>query len=95
MDSREASLRVMREEMLARPLAGAVFVGGMEGIRDELELVKELHPGTPLVPLAGPGGAARDAAMEVPKVSELQWSDRYPLVVRSLVAAFTSASSDG
>jgi hypothetical protein len=42
---REASLLSLREAMLSRDdLAGAVFIGGMEGVASEYTLFKRFHP---------------------------------------------------
>ena len=59
VDDREEALRIMREAMIqSRRYAGALFIGGMEGIGAEYAMVKEFIPQTPCVPVAGPGGAA-------------------------------------
>lgn len=56
---REASLLLMREEMLSRKdLDAAVFIGGMEGVEDEYHLFREFHPNAKVLPVAAPGGAA-------------------------------------
>jgi hypothetical protein len=63
---REASLALMRETMLAREdLVAAVFVGGMEGVEAELAIFRQFHPHTLVVPVAAPGGAARDIAARI------------------------------
>ncbi len=56
---RASSLDRMRRTMLgefANNLAGSVFVGGMDGITDEYNLVGEFR--IPRIPISGPGGAA-------------------------------------
>ena len=59
VDDREEALRIMREVMIQyRQYVGALFIGGMEGIGTEYNMVKEFLPQTPCVPVAGPGGAA-------------------------------------
>ena len=95
-DDLDGSLRVMREEMLGgESFAAAVFVGGMEGILDEDELVRSLQPGVPRVPLRAPGGAARQVApSEDPTAGRLAArldSPRYPALARELVAALDEA----
>jgi hypothetical protein len=56
---REASLTVMREEMVAsRRFAAAVIIGGMEGVFDELDLFVRHHPRAVVLPLASTGAAA-------------------------------------
>ena len=63
---REASLAFMRETMLAREdLVAAVFIGGMEGVEAELAIFQKTHPNSPVVPVASPGGAARDIAARI------------------------------
>lgn len=59
-NSREESLRIMREEMISsRPFCAAVFIGGMEGILEECRIFKELHRGKPVFPIASTLGAAQ------------------------------------
>lgn len=63
---REASLRAMRETMLGRTdLVAAVFIGGMEGVEAELAIYQRCHPNGLVVPVASPGGAARDIAQRI------------------------------
>lgn len=60
---RDSSLEKMRRQMLdpARwNFQGAVFIGGMEGVFEELKIFQELHPTAVIVPVAAPGGAAKD-----------------------------------
>ena len=53
------SLLTMRKRMLSdQQISAAVFVGGMEGVIDEFDLVKEICPNATLVPLASTGAAA-------------------------------------
>lgn len=57
---REASLLLMRKEMLSRKdLDAAVFIGGMEGVEDEYHRFREFHPNAIVLPVPAPGGAAR------------------------------------
>jgi hypothetical protein len=56
-----ASLKLMRERMFSdHSYEAAVFIGGMEGVIDEFELLQDLAPEATLVPLAAPGGVSRD-----------------------------------
>ena len=88
----EASLTEMRRQMFGfvRP-AGAVFVGGMSGIRAEYELFGSIRPGIPRIPVAGPGGAAAQlpsAGDDVPKaLRERVGSRHYPFVASLIVEA--------
>jgi SLOG cluster3 family len=64
--NREMSLLHMRKEMLSRrDLKAAVFIGGMEGVQAEYKLFKEFHPRAKVLPVAAPGGAARELAMHI------------------------------
>jgi hypothetical protein len=57
---RDASLTLMREEMVAsRRFDAAVAIGGMEGIFEEVRIFSQMHKGKPLLPLASTGAAAR------------------------------------
>lgn len=63
---REASLLQMRQAMLSRDdLSAAVFIGGMEGIAAEHDLFVKYHPQATVLPVAAPGGAARDLAAKL------------------------------
>ena len=63
--NREASLLMMRKEMLSRSdLVGAVFIGGMEGVEAEHEIFKHYHPDARILPVSSPGGAALNLALD-------------------------------
>ena len=54
VDDREEALRIMRTAMIrSRRYAGALFVGGMEGIPDEYAMMRKWWPGTPCMPVTG------------------------------------------
>lgn len=56
---REASLFLMRQEMLSRPdLGAAVFIGGMEGVSAEVKLFQTYHPQATQIFVGSTGGAA-------------------------------------
>ncbi|MCW2750507.1 MAG: hypothetical protein JWR83_1617 [Aeromicrobium sp.] len=85
----DRSLRLMRETMFAQaaPVA-AIFVGGMDGIREEFELLKEMNPEAAFYPLAQPGGesARLEAEQESDAVRELlATSDVYPTIFREVM----------
>lgn len=90
--TRDHSLRIMRDGMIdsARVCAGALFIGGMEGILDEYELVKMRAPDLPCIPVTGPGGAAARlpkedwGALELAQVCE---SRAYPFMALRIVSA--------
>jgi hypothetical protein len=60
-NDRESSLLAMRRAMIvSRSFTSAVFIGGMEGVIDEANLVSLLRPNTKLLPVASTGAAAAD-----------------------------------
>lgn len=84
----DGSLRVMRDQMLREPsILGAVFIGGMDGIRDEHELFRELRPNLPTFPLGAPGGAAASLVHAAPsELRDVLVSSRvYPAVIREIL----------
>jgi hypothetical protein len=57
---REASLLDMRMAMIeSEKFSAAFFIGGMEGVEDEYELLKKQKPGVPRFPIYTTGAAAR------------------------------------
>ncbi len=77
-NDREASLLKMREQMLSRQdLKAAVFIGGMEGMEAEYKLFRNFHPTAKVLPVAAPGGAARQLAEMISQNDEV---DRYSSV---------------
>ncbi len=70
---KEASLLTMRRAMLSRPdLEAAVFIGGMEGILAEHALFRESHPSAKMLAVPSPGGAARDLAQTLERLSQAE-----------------------
>lgn len=67
---RSSSLTLMRRAMLSRPIEAAVFIGGMEGVFEEYDLCRELHPDARVIALAAPGGAARQLAELLPNFDQ-------------------------
>lgn len=58
--NKDASLLLMRQKMIGEhDYAAAVFIGGMEGVEDEFDLFREIHPGVPCLPIASTGAAAK------------------------------------
>jgi hypothetical protein len=56
-----ASLRLMRERMFSdHYYEAAVFIGGMEGVIDEFEVLQGFAPEVRLLPIAAPGGVSRE-----------------------------------
>ena len=57
--SRDRSLALMREKMIVEnDFIAGIFVGGMEGVRDEFELFTQSHPEAMVFPMASTGAAA-------------------------------------
>ena len=97
-DTLDASLELMRRSMLQScdNLIAAVFAGGMEGIRDEHRLVRELSSHTPCIPVTGPGGAAAQLPMPKcisPSIWRLDQRRAYPLFALQILEKIQSCAS--
>ena len=58
--NKDSSLRLMREIMLGEnEFSAGIFIGGMEGIKDEYEMFKEFHPNAIIIPLGSTGAASK------------------------------------
>lgn len=82
---RSRSLALMRHRMLSETSpAAAVFIGGMDGIRDEAALFGELYPERPQFAVGRPGGEARRLAESATGdlAEHLLHGDVYPTVFR-------------
>jgi hypothetical protein len=84
-DSRDASLRAMREAM-CHEIAAAVFIGGMSGIQEEAEIA--VANGARCFALTAPGGATRRLVHQ-PAFEELAGT-RYPELAATLVERLTA-----
>lgn len=96
---RTESLERMRAAMFdsSNPFAGAVFVGGMDGIVDEYELFGAAHPGLPRCAVGAPGGASGDLARRHSVGPDelddlLRASRRYPFVAHAVMTHFAARS---
>lgn len=84
----DESLRLMRETMFSEtePVAG-IFIGGMEGIQTEFDLLNQAPRVIRLYPVGHPGGAA--AGLEIDHAGELgellAMGDVYPTIFRQVV----------
>jgi hypothetical protein len=59
-NTRDESLELMRSKLInENDFKVGIFIGGMEGINDEYEMLIEKHPKTMILPIASTGGAAR------------------------------------
>jgi hypothetical protein len=90
----ERSLTAMREAMLSQPLAGGVFIGGMEGVIAEHRMLADLQPEVPAIGLPAPGGAAATlvADTELPAaIRQAAGSAAYPAAA-SAIARYLLAS---
>ena len=93
-NDRQASLRRMRESMLADPFHVGLFIGGMEGVEEEYAMFLHLQPGVPAFPIASTGAAAArlfdrnlDLQREHP---ELRDELSYLTLMRSLITTHRS-----
>jgi hypothetical protein len=57
-NDRNKSLAYMREQMLSGQFRCGFFIGGMEGVEDEYEMFRKVHPTTPSFPIASTGAAS-------------------------------------
>ena len=88
------SLRIMRGAMIrSRRYAGALFIGGMEGISDDYQVMKECWPKTPCIPIWGPGGAAARLPGDYKALGLAQFrgSRAYPFMALQVVDALAGA----
>jgi SLOG cluster3 family len=84
----DQSLLLMREQMFSEtsPVA-AIFVGGMDGVRDEYELLSARHPQPFAYPIRKPGGeAARLTPPITSEIAQALTGDVYPSVFRAVIA---------
>ena len=87
-ETRTHGLREMRRAMfsLDRPIAG-VFIGGMNGVRDEFEQFGASIAGAPRIALAAAGGAAGELPLEDAReiLGPHARSKHYPFVASLMV----------
>ncbi len=91
----EQSLSIMRHSMLKdNDVAAAVFIGGMQGIRTEYELFRDLYPTRPTYALGRPGGEASHLTQlsRSNLVSDLIGSTSYPTLLRRIIQDIASIS---
>ncbi|MFC0684020.1 SLOG domain-containing protein [Novosphingobium clariflavum] len=82
------NLKAMRVAMLSsQNFDAAVFIGGMDGCLEELELFKELQPGAQILPIATTGAAARSIFENGDYNPSLGRSRTYPTIFRRLLSA--------
>lgn len=95
----DRTLRTMRRRMLDYGhIAGAVFVGGMDGIEEEHRMFGHMLPGVPRIPVRAPGGAAarlRTMDAEVPEHLARHLDSRaYPLLSSKIVDYLSAAENE-
>lgn len=82
------SLRIMRRQMFfdTHPRAG-IFIGGMDSIHAEFDILRELNPAILTYPVAKPGGEAANLVQFAPESIRplLAESDVYPAIFRRVV----------
>ena len=56
----------MRKEMInSQPFAAGIFIGGMDGLKEEWDLFQQTHPHVPAFPVASTGGERATALDEL------------------------------
>ncbi len=93
-NTRDESVQLMRAEMVESiRYSGALFIGGMEGISAEHDMVKGQDCRIPCVPVAGPGGATSELPMqdcETLGLATFKRSRAYPLLALQFVQALST-----
>ena len=78
----------MRRAMLTdQPIRAGVFIGGMEGVEDEYELFRQIHPNLPAYAIASTGAAAHilfDTHLDQPPDPQLRPALQHDLVYDAL-----------
>lgn len=84
-------IRAMRQRMLTEPTyVAGVFIGGMNGIEEEFNEFRRIHPKRPAFPIASTGGAARllyqewSSSLRLPRILENEIA--YPFLFRQLLS---------
>ena len=68
-NDRVKSLHSMRERMLSEyRFAAAVFIGGMNGVLEEFDILRRLQPDADVVPVVSTGGATIELAKRLPHI---------------------------
>ncbi|MGX5830880.1 SLOG domain-containing protein [Mesorhizobium sp. 43Arga] len=68
---RDRSLLAMRRRMFSDyNLSAAVFIGGMRGIVDEFELIRDMHPKARMVPVISTGGATLEVGKRLGRLPD-------------------------
>ncbi len=69
-NDRNKSLYSMRKRMLSDyRFSAAVFIGGMDGVLEEFDMLRRLQPDAVVVPVASTGGAAIELANRLPRIN--------------------------
>lgn len=85
-ENRAASLDLMRREMLTHcSYDAAFFIGGMEGVIEEFDMLRTLQPEVPTYPIASTGGAALDLYQRGEWDTSLLDELTYPTLFRRLL----------
>lgn len=64
------SLSYLRTEMLSGQYDAAIFIGGMEGVFEEYQLFKHMHPSAKVFAVRSPGGAAMQLADQLGQIED-------------------------
>lgn len=85
-NDRDLSLNLMRERMITHAKFDAgFFIGGMEGVLDEFQMFRRLHPDAPVFPVASTGAAAKMVWEDLTdKANGLDNEYTYPTLFREL-----------
>ena len=80
-DDIPSSVAFMRHQMFSenRTTAAAVFIGGMKGVIEEFDLIKEYNPEIKIYPMATTGAASRELYKSL-KINDPDLEDNYSYV---------------
>lgn len=60
----------MRSDMLAQPFTSGVFIGGMDGVKTEFNMLQQAQSGVKLLAVPSTGGAASEIAQELGQIND-------------------------
>lgn len=91
-EATQSLLRMRRRMFADMTPAAAIFVGGMEGVVEEFQLLRDSHPQVLTYPVAKPGGEAANLVEQAPSSirQTLRDSDIYPTIFRKVVDDISS-----
>ena len=96
-ESIKNSVHAMRKQMFRENKTECtVFIGGMDGIKEEYNMLKELYPDAEFYAFASTGGASYDLYKEIGKPNPLlEGSYAYMSIFREILSPFRQQQKEG